>query len=81
MAGLINCRINRLVEAGLLKDRPNGELIVKELMDLYKDPSRTDLKWKYGIDEDVLDERVRYVEVQNWIDHLVKPLVLSKRYL
>jgi GMP synthase (glutamine-hydrolysing) len=81
MAGLINCRITRLVEAGILKDRPSGELIVAELMTLYNDPKRTDLMWKYGIDEDVLDERIRYTEVKNWIEYLVKPTVISKRLL
>ena len=59
MASLINCRIPRLIEAGLLKDKTSAEALVAELLELYRDNKRTDIMWKYGIDEDVLNERVR----------------------
>ena len=79
MAGLINCRINRLIESNILKDRKSGEEIVSELLCLYNDPAGNyALQWKYGIDNDVLNEEVRYTEVKNWIKYLVQPYVIAR---
>ena len=46
---------------------------VNKLETLHQDPSRRDLAWLLGIDDDVMNEDVRRVEVRNWINHLVLP--------
>jgi GMP synthase (glutamine-hydrolysing) len=40
---------------------------------LHQDPSRKDIAWLLGIDEDVTNDDVRTMEVRNWIDRLVLP--------
>ncbi len=40
---------------------------------LHQDPSRKDLAWLLGVDEDVMNEDVRRVEARNWIERLVLP--------
>jgi GMP synthase (glutamine-hydrolysing) len=40
---------------------------------LHQDPSRKDIAWLLGIDDDVMNEDVRVAEVRNWIDRLVMP--------
>ena len=32
---------------------------------------RKDIAWKYGIDEDILDDSIKRKEVANWIKHLL----------
>jgi GMP synthase (glutamine-hydrolysing) len=78
MARLTWCRINKLMALGFFNDRQAGEDYVAFLEDLFKDPTRTDLSWRLGIDADVLNEDVRQLEVRNWIDKLVIPTMLAK---
>jgi GMP synthase (glutamine-hydrolysing) len=73
MARLIYCRKQKLVDKGLFRDLETAQHFVDELEALHQDPSRFDLAWRLGIDEDVMDEDVRLAEVRNWIDHLVLP--------
>lgn len=37
--------------------------------------------WKYGIDQDVLDDNIRTIEVRNWIKYQVMPKVQKKLIL
>jgi GMP synthase (glutamine-hydrolysing) len=46
---------------------------VDKLEALHQDPTRKDLAWLLGIDDDVMNEDVRRVEVRNWIELLVLP--------
>jgi GMP synthase (glutamine-hydrolysing) len=46
---------------------------VKDLEAIFADNSRKDLRWKYGIDEDVLDDSIRQIEFVNWLNKLVIP--------
>ena len=74
MARLSWCRINKLVDLGFFADREAGESYVSLLEKLHEDPSRKDLAWLLGIDEDVTDLNIRQLEVRNWIEHLVIPM-------
>jgi transposase len=51
----------------------HAQRIHKLLETLHQDPSRKDVAWLLGIDEDVTNEDVRLAEVRNWIDMLVLP--------
>ena len=57
----------------LFRDRTAGEDYVRLLETLHQDPSRKDIAWLLGIDEDVTNEDIRLAEVRNWIDRLVIP--------
>ncbi len=71
LARLTYCRIDKLIRLGYFKDRDVALRYVDELEALHADPSRQDIAWHLGIDEDVMDEDVRLIEVRNWVNHLV----------
>ena len=73
LARLTWCRIDKLVSLGFFADRAAGEDYVNRLETLPQDPSRKDIAWLLGIDDDVMNDDVRLVEVRNWIDRLVLP--------
>lgn len=77
MARLSWCRIERLVKLGFFRDRAAAEAFVNLLETLHQDPSRKDIAWLLGIDDDVMNADVRRTEVKNWIERLVLP---SKRH-
>ncbi|MDP6708135.1 MAG: type 1 glutamine amidotransferase [Alphaproteobacteria bacterium] len=73
LARLTYCRIGKLVELGFFADREAAESYVDKLEVLHQDPSRKDLAWLLGIDDDVMNQDVRRLEVRNWIERLVRP--------
>jgi len=73
LARLTWCRLDKLVKLGFFRDRAAGEDYVRMLETLHQDPSRKDIAWLLGIDEDVTNEDIRLAEVRNWIDRLVIP--------
>ena len=73
LARLTWCRINKLIKLGFFRDRDAAERYVNMLETLHQDPSRKDVAWLLGIDEDVMSEDVRLTEVRNWIEQLVLP--------
>lgn len=73
MARLTFCRIDKLIRAGLFADRNAALDYVDKLEALHKDPTRKDLAWLLGIDDDVLDPNIRQREVRNWVQQLVLP--------
>jgi len=78
MARLTWCRIDKLVALGFFQDRAAGEDYVRLLETLHQDPSRRDLAWLLGVDEDITDEDVRRAEVRNWIDRLIIPTMIAR---
>jgi GMP synthase (glutamine-hydrolysing) len=75
LARLTYCRIDKLTKLGFFQDRAAGERYVDQLEVLHQDPSRKDIAWLLGIDDDVMSEDVRLAEVRNWIDRLVLPSI------
>ena len=73
LARLTYCRIDKLVGMGFFRDRAAAEDYVVKLETLHQDPTRCDLAWLLGVDDDVMNEDVRLLEVRNWIEHLVLP--------
>lgn len=73
MARLIYCRREKLVELGFFADMTAAGIMVAKLETLHADPSRTDIAWELGLDEDILDPASRQREVRNWINNLVIP--------
>ena len=79
MARLVFCRLEILTEQGFFKDRQAGEAYVNHLEALHQDPARRDIAWLLGIDDDVMNEDVRRLEVRNWIQRLVLPAMGERR--
>ncbi len=73
LARLTFCRVDKLVKLGFFCDREAGLDYVAKLEALHQQPERTDLAWLLGIDQDVLNEDIRQVELRNWIEQLVLP--------
>ena len=73
LARLTYCRADKLVSKGFFADRTAALDYVDKLEALHQDPSRKDLAWLLGVDDDVMDENKRLVEVRNWIERLVLP--------
>jgi GMP synthase (glutamine-hydrolysing) len=78
LARLTWCRIDKLIKLGFFRDRPAAEAYVNLLETLHQDPSRKDIAWLLGIDEDVTSEDIRLAEVRNWIDRLVIPSMATR---
>ena len=73
LARLTFARMERLVAMGFFPDLDAARDYVNKLETLHQDPSRRDIAWLLGIDDDVMNDDVRQVEVRNWIEHLVLP--------
>ncbi len=73
MARLCYCRKQKLVDRGFFLDLDAAQAFVDQLEALHQDPGRKDIAWLLGIDEDVMNEDIRLVEVRNWIEQLVLP--------
>ena len=71
VARLTHARIDRLVGMGFFADADAAHDYVNKLETLHQDPSRRDIAWLLGIDDDVMNDDVRRAEVRNWIEHLV----------
>jgi GMP synthase (glutamine-hydrolysing) len=73
LARLCYCRRQKLTDLGFFRDLDAARAFVDQLEALHQDPSRKDIAWLLGIDEDVMNEDIRLVEVRNWIGQLVLP--------
>lgn len=78
MARLIYCRKQKLVDKGFFADLDVAQSFVDKLELLHQDPTRKDLAFQLGIDDDILNEDVRHAEVVNWIEQLVIPHAAAK---
>ncbi len=75
MARLIYCRRSILTELGFFRDEAAADAYVDQLETLHRDPSRSDIAWALGIDDDVMRPEIRQCEVANWITQQVLPAI------
>lgn len=73
MAILMRRYVRRLIDQGFFTDEVAVGEHVARLETLAAEPGRKDLAWLLGIDDDILDSRLRWREVGNWIRRLVYP--------
>jgi len=73
MTRLIVARGENLIKEGFLADRAALESRVTRMEALVRDSGRKDLRWDLAINDDLLDERIRWCELRNWLDKLVIP--------
>jgi GMP synthase (glutamine-hydrolysing) len=72
VAALTRFRMDGLVETGYFSDHVSANSFVADLEALHADPSRKDIAWQLGIDQDVMDEGLRTLEVKNWIENILR---------
>jgi len=73
MARLFLARKERLLNEGFFSTEDDLNQQVKRMEQLYKQPTRKDLRWQLGIGDDVLNDVIRQIEFKNWIEKLVIP--------
>ncbi|MBC8269562.1 MAG: type 1 glutamine amidotransferase [Rhodospirillaceae bacterium] len=73
LSRLCYCRKQKLTEKGFFLNVDDAQVFVDQLETLFQDPSRKDISWLLGIDEDVINDDLRLREVYNWIEQLVLP--------
>lgn len=73
MAAIVRRYGSRLMREGFFADAAARDHYVADLETLDRNPDDKPLAWRYGMDETVLDRRVRSTEIANWIAHQVLP--------
>jgi len=73
VARLIIAREEKLTKQNYFKGHDDLMTYVEDLEKIFDDNSRKDLRWKYGIDDDVLSDDIRQLEFKNWLNKLVIP--------
>ena len=62
-----------LLAEGMFLSSGDHAAYIDDLLTLESDRKRTDLSWRFGLDEEVLDDFKRLTEIRNFIEHYVKP--------
>lgn len=60
-----------MVNQGFFKDEIDARLYKEKLDNLDEDRQNSALRWQLGIDDDILDNRIRRAEIINWIEYCV----------
>lgn len=63
-----------LIEHGLAREEADVEAHAALVEELHDDPARRDIAWRLGLDDQVIDEKLRMNELRNFISHLVLPI-------
>jgi GMP synthase (glutamine-hydrolysing) len=74
VAAALRRQADDLVEHGLASDEQFVEAHATLVDELHEDPSRRDLAWRLGLDQQVTDDGLRMAELRNFIQHLVMPI-------
>jgi GMP synthase (glutamine-hydrolysing) len=78
VASILRRMVPLLIEEGFRKDETAAESWLTEIEALDADPSRHDLAWAHGLDEQVLDAKLRVTELRNFLAMRVKPHVSAR---
>lgn len=70
LANLYRRYASDMISQGYFIDEDALETYCGELAALHQDPSRLDLRWRLGIDDDVIDADMRCREIRNWVESL-----------
>jgi len=73
IAAIVRRTGGKLVDEGFFTDEADLLRYAQELDTLHAEPGNKPLSWRHGLGADVLEERMRVKEVENWIDHQVLP--------
>lgn len=67
MGRLARARRPALIREGFFQDEQAADHYVDRLETLEREPGRTDIQWELGLDEDVLNDDLRQLELVNWL--------------
>jgi len=73
VAAALRRQADDLIEHGLAREDADVTAHAALVDALHEDPSRCDLAWRLGLDDQVADEHQRMTELRNFIRHLVLP--------
>ena len=73
IAALTRFRMEGLVAEGRFANHTTANRFIADLETLHADPKRTDISWRLGVDQDVMDPEIRTREVRNWVENILKP--------
>ncbi|MGO4736002.1 type 1 glutamine amidotransferase [Bosea sp. 2KB_26] len=73
VASILGRMVPTLIAEGFRKDEAAAESWLADLYALDAEPTRHDLAWAHGLDEEVLDSERRVTELRNFIANRVKP--------
>lgn len=65
----------KLISEGFFKNHHTLVEYVEQLETIAADPSHKDLRWRYGIDDDLLSDNIRQCEFVNWLNKIALPKV------
>ncbi|MEH6475420.1 MAG: type 1 glutamine amidotransferase [Sneathiella sp.] len=73
IASLCRWRREALTAQGNFATVAEADIFIEKMEALHQDPARTDLRWQMGVDDDVLNTDVKWLEVRNWISAKILP--------
>ncbi|MDN3567133.1 type 1 glutamine amidotransferase [Paeniroseomonas aquatica] len=79
VAAAVRRQAEDLLRQGLAHDRRDLDDHADRIEALHREPSRRDLAWQLGLDRQVTDPALRQTELRNFIAHLVRPVMRSRR--
>jgi GMP synthase (glutamine-hydrolysing) len=68
----------RLIGEGFFLNEADIETFAGDLAALDSDPHDKRLAWRHGINQNVLDRRLRVAEIANWVEFVVLPLRVKR---
>jgi GMP synthase (glutamine-hydrolysing) len=68
LSGLYRLYAHDMIEQGFFEDEADASAYKFDIDALAECPDDTTRRWQLGIDDDVIDDRIRRAEIINWID-------------
>lgn len=78
IAAVISTRVERHLKENLARSPQDVAVLVDDLRTIASDPTRLDLRWKYGVGPDVCDPVQRTIEFRNWLHNQVVPYAAKR---
>ncbi len=75
MARLLIARKAPLTKEGFFNTESEVEALVDKMITLSNDPDNSDLRQELNVGDDVLNDKIRQAEVENWLNFLVIPSI------
>lgn len=69
LSGLYDLYARDMVEQGFFEDEADAAAYKADIESLATRPDDVARRWQLGIDDDVLDDRIRRAEIINWLEH------------
>jgi GMP synthase (glutamine-hydrolysing) len=78
LAAILGRLADQLVAEGFCASPEDAAALIRDLEILHGDRARTDLAWRYGLDDQVLEPALRLTEIANFVAHRVEPTKSSR---